>query len=66
MPVKGLFLLLILGISGCSASYQAPKAVEIHQMTDLDGNLDIPYGPLSPVMEDVYDRSISAEVYSAE
>lgn len=63
IPAMGLCLALLLGLTGCSATYEAPEAVRIQQMTDLDGKLD---SPLSPVMQDVYDRSISAEVYSAE
>lgn len=66
IPAMGLCLALLLGLTGCSATYEAPEAVRIQQMTDLEGKLDSPYGPLSPVMQDVYDRSISAEVYSAE
>lgn len=68
LPVTGLCLALLLGLTGCKADYQPPEAVEIHRMTDMDmdvqhNNLD---GPLSPVMQDVYDRSISTEVYSVE
>ncbi|MNH43199.1 hypothetical protein D3C79_1050450 [compost metagenome] len=66
IPVTGLCLALLLGLTGCKASFQPPEAVEIHQMTGMDGKQNSLYGPLSPVMQDVYDRSISAEVYSAE
>ncbi|WP_310832830.1 hypothetical protein [Paenibacillus pedocola] len=66
LPVTVLCLALLLGLTGCMAAYQAPDAVEIHQMTDMGGKQSSLYGPLSPVMQDVYDRSISTEVYSAE
>ncbi|QSF46988.1 hypothetical protein [Paenibacillus tianjinensis] len=68
LPVTVLCLALLLGLTGCKTVYQPPEAVEIHRMSDMDmdvqhNNLD---GPLSPVMQDVYDRSISTEVYSVE
>ncbi|WP_054940192.1 hypothetical protein [Paenibacillus ihuae] len=66
LPVTVLGLALLLGLTGCKAAYQPPEAVEIHQMQDMGGRQDSLYGPLSPVMQDVYDRSISSEVYSAE
>lgn len=60
--------LLLLGTAGCTTSYQAPGYVEIQKMTELESE---PYElqmdrPLSPVMRDVYDRSIPEDVYSAE
>lgn len=66
IPLTGLCLALLLGLTGCKAAYQPPEAVDIHQMTDMGGKQNSLYGPLSPVMQDVYDRSISSEVYSAE
>ncbi|MNI81038.1 hypothetical protein D3C73_1376180 [compost metagenome] len=66
MLQTGFGLLLLLELTGCSASYQAPAAVEIHQMTELDGKQSGLEDGMSPVMLDVYDRSIPAEVYSAQ
>ncbi|MNI01535.1 hypothetical protein D3C73_543840 [compost metagenome] len=57
-------LLMLLGTAGCAAQDQAPGAVEIHRMTNLDGPLGGTDSTLSPVMQDVYDRSIPEEVYS--
>ncbi|MBW4083611.1 hypothetical protein [Paenibacillus sp. S150] len=59
-------LLVLLGTAGCAAQDQAPGAVEIRRMTDLDGPLDRTDSTLSPVMQDVYDRSIPEEVYSVQ
>ncbi|AIQ68455.1 hypothetical protein [Paenibacillus graminis] len=57
-------LLMLLSTAGCAAQDQAPGAVEIHRMTNLDGPLGGTDSTLSPVMQDVYDRSIPEEVYS--
>ncbi|CQR55263.1 hypothetical protein [Paenibacillus riograndensis] len=57
-------LLMLLGTAGCAAQDQAPGAVEIHRMTDLEGPLGGTDSTLSPVIQDVYDRSIPEEVYS--
>lgn len=59
-------LMLLLTAVGCASSYQAPSVVEIQSMTGLDGKPEGLDSPLSPVLEDVYDRSISTEVYSVE
>ncbi|MNP31527.1 hypothetical protein D3C76_1246490 [compost metagenome] len=67
--VTGLCLALLLMPAGCSAVYQAPEAVQIRPVTELGGrpdSLDRLDRPVSPVMQDVYDRSIPAEVYSAD
>lgn len=60
----GLALILLLSIAGCAVTYQAPGVVEIHRMSELDGEPLGTQSPLTPVILDVYDRSISAEVYS--
>lgn len=57
-------LLMLLSTVGCAAQDQAPGAVEIHRMTGLDGPLGGTDSTLSPVIQDVYDRSIPEEVYS--
>ncbi|MEC0168848.1 hypothetical protein [Paenibacillus graminis] len=57
-------LLMLLSTAGCAAQDQAPGVVEIHRMTNLDGPLGGTDSTLSPVMQDVYDRSIPEEVYS--
>ncbi|MHA6532566.1 hypothetical protein [Paenibacillus sp. BAC0078] len=62
----GVCLLLLLGIAGCTAEDQAPGYMETHRMTGLDAPMDRSGSLLSPVMQDVYDRSIPEEVYSAE
>ncbi|WP_042199387.1 hypothetical protein [Paenibacillus camerounensis] len=66
ITTAGIFLLLSAGLTGCTAEYKAPEAVEIRPMTELNSRQDSMYGPVSPVMKDVYDRSISAEVYSTD
>ncbi|WP_019911536.1 hypothetical protein [Paenibacillus sp. HW567] len=62
----GVCLLLLLGTAGCAAEDQAPGYMETHRMTDLEAPLDVNDSLMSPVMQDVYDRSIPEEVYSAE
>ncbi|UQZ36277.1 hypothetical protein C2I18_23775 [Paenibacillus sp. PK3_47] len=64
----GMALVLLLGATGCTTSYQAPGYVEIQRMTELDGGPDLLQQdrPLSPVMRDVYDRSIPEDVYSTQ
>lgn len=60
---------LILGITGCTGGGEAPGYTGIHRMTGLDGRPEIPEIPdglISPVMQDVYDRSIPEEVYSVQ
>lgn len=57
---------LILGLSGCSAGGEAPVYTGVQRMNGLDGKLDVPDRLISPVMQDVYDRSIPEEVYSVQ
>ena len=57
---------LILGMAGCSAGDEAPGYTGSHRMNGLNGKLDSPDGGISPVMRDVYDRSIPEEVYSIQ
>lgn len=57
---------LILGTAGCSADDEAPGYTGSHRMNGLDGKLDSRDGQISPVMRDVYDRSIQEEVYSIQ
>ncbi|KUP24639.1 hypothetical protein [Paenibacillus sp. DMB5] len=64
--ITGLCAALLLVLTGCTAAYQAPKTAPIHSMTELGGNLDPLDRTVSPVIQDVYDRSIPAEVYSAD
>lgn len=58
--------LILLGVTGCSMEEQSPWVLEMNSMTTLDGGTQSQYGPQSPVMQDVYDRSIPEEVYSEE
>ncbi|SET48695.1 hypothetical protein [Paenibacillus sp. NFR01] len=63
---RGLAGMLLMSLAGCSAESEAPADSEIWDRgtgKSLDGGA---YGPLSPVMSDVYDRSIPAEVYSLD
>lgn len=57
---------VMLGTAGCAAGSEAPGYTGVHKMTGLDGRLDTPDGLISPVMQDVYDRSIPEEVYSIQ
>lgn len=59
-------ILCLMGVTGCTMEAQSPRALEINSMTSLDGGAQSQYGPQSPVMQDVYDRSIPEEVYSGE
>ncbi|OMD87547.1 MULTISPECIES: hypothetical protein [Paenibacillus] len=61
----GVCLVLLLGVVGCSTVKPA-KVIEINEMTNLDGKSKSQYPPLSPVMQDVYNRSIPEEVYSVD
>ncbi|GGF85568.1 hypothetical protein GCM10010912_33600 [Paenibacillus albidus] len=66
---KGIAVAVILTLpvlTGCAAQEQAPGLTQVNRMSTMDGGLDPAYGPPSPVMQDVYDRSIPAEVYSGE
>lgn len=71
MPEKLKWELLVcifclMGVTGCTMKAQSPSVLEINSMTSLDGGTQSQYGIQSPVMQDVYDRSIPEEVYSAE
>lgn len=59
-------LFLLLGLTGCTMVKQTPGVIEMRQISSLDGGLQSPYGPQSPVMQDVYSRSIPDEVYAAD
>ncbi|WP_339315664.1 hypothetical protein [Paenibacillus sp. FSL R10-2734] len=61
----GVCLLLLMIVVGCSEARPA-KVMEINELTNLDGKLQGPYPPLSPVMQDTYNRSIAEEVYSVD
>jgi hypothetical protein len=61
----GVCLLLLLGLIGCSEA-ESPKTIEINETTNLDRKSKGQYGPLSPVLQDVYKRSIPEEVYSVD
>jgi len=62
----GLTLLAVL--AGCAAEEQAPAFSGLTEMPVLKEALPRAglYEPLSPVMQDVYDRSIPEDVYSAD
>ena len=62
------FAVLMLVLSGCSKAEQAPAYSELKEMPSMKQSLqpDSRYEPLSPVMQDVYDRSIPEDVYSAD
>jgi hypothetical protein len=62
----GIALMLVLGTTGCTTTYQAPGVVEGQSLMEFEAEPFPPERPLSPVMNDVYDRSIPADVYSAE
>jgi hypothetical protein len=40
--------------------------MEINEITNLDGKAKGQYPPLSPVMQDTYNRSIPDEIYSVD
>ncbi|WP_150268669.1 hypothetical protein [Paenibacillus tepidiphilus] len=58
--------LLLLATAGCSAGEMAPRETEAYQTRTLESWPGDRGGALAPVMRDVYDRSIPAEVYSAD
>jgi hypothetical protein len=58
-------LLMLLGLMGCSET-KAPQTLEINEITNLDRKSKSQYGPLSPVLQDVYKRSIPEEIYSVD
>lgn len=60
----GFALILLLSSAGCDATYQAPGAVEVQIMPELESEPLGTESPLSPVIQDVYDLSIPADVYS--
>ncbi|WNS45811.1 hypothetical protein [Paenibacillus sp. MMS20-IR301] len=62
--VAGICLLLVT--AGCSAGSREPEYTHIRSMSGLDGGLDTQDNRVSPVMLDVYDRSIPEEVYSVQ
>lgn len=64
--ITGFCAALLLVLTGCTAVYQAPKSAPINRITEIGGNLDPLDRTVSPVLRDVYDRSIPAEVYSAD
>lgn len=59
-------LLMVFSIAGCTAREQRTEHTETRNMEELGDKLGSPYGPYSPVLQDVYDRSISSDVYSVE
>ncbi|ASA20994.1 hypothetical protein [Paenibacillus donghaensis] len=62
----GVSASLLLVLTGCFPEEQRPTVTEVETMSNLDGGLGTEYGPYSPVLQDVYDRSIPEEVYSGE
>lgn len=61
----GVCLILLFGLAGCSET-KLTKVIEINEVTNLDGKPKGQYPPLSPVMQDTYNRSIPEEVYSID
>lgn len=59
-------LLVLMGMAGCAVRDEAPGVVELHRMSDLEGPLNQTDSTLSPVLEDVYGRSIPEDVYSTQ
>ncbi|WP_379133332.1 hypothetical protein [Paenibacillus sp. sgz500958] len=58
-------ILLLLVISGCSYEEQAPPYTGLRELPALKQPLPMDRSEtLSPVMKDVYNRSIPEEVYS--
>ncbi|WP_410511663.1 hypothetical protein PaeBR_16515 [Paenibacillus sp. BR2-3] len=64
----GALALLLPVLAGCSIEKQAPVYSRLTELPSLDRALprDARYEPLSPVIQDVYDRSIPEDVYSTE
>lgn len=65
---KGTLLLctvLVTGLAGCSSEDSAPRYQEMNRGTTLESELQQSPEP-SPIMLDVYNRSIPEEVYSGE
>lgn len=62
----GSFAILLLVLAGCSHEEEAPVYKELREMPAMKNSLDSEsrYEPLTPVMQDVYDRSIPEDVYS--
>lgn len=58
-------LIVLLGLMGCSEA-EPTKVMEINEMTNLDGTPKGQYPPLSPVLQDTYNRSIPEEVYTVD
>ncbi|WP_405111754.1 hypothetical protein MHH28_03290 [Paenibacillus sp. FSL K6-1217] len=54
---------LLAGIAGCTSGQEVPEYTDVHSMTGLDGGLDSRDSLTSPILRDVYDRSIPEEVY---
>ncbi|WP_341347448.1 hypothetical protein [Paenibacillus sp. FSL H3-0469] len=54
---------LLLGTAGCASGKEIPEYTDVHSMTGLDGSLNSRDSLTSPVLRDVYDRSIPEEVY---
>lgn len=61
----GVCIVMLFLLTGCTEA-ELPRVMEITPMTRLDGSTQSQYGPQSPVMQDVYNRSIPEEVYSGE
>lgn len=61
----GVCMMLLLGMMGCSED-EPTKVMEINEMTNLDGTPKGQYPPLSPVLQDTYNRSIPEEVYTVD
>ncbi|KGE16656.1 hypothetical protein [Paenibacillus wynnii] len=62
------YVFMMLVLAGCSKEEQAPVYTELREMPSMKESLhtDTRYEPLTPVMQDVYDRSIPEDVYSTD
>jgi len=58
----------MLVLTGCSKEEQAPVFSEVREMPSMQESFhkDTRNEPLSPVMRDVYNRSIPEDVYSPD
>ncbi|MFF2907359.1 hypothetical protein [Paenibacillus sp. NPDC057934] len=61
----GLCAAALIGLTGCSTDAPALRYQEVNKLSTLDGELEHSPEP-SPVLIDVYDRSIPQEVYSGD
>ncbi|WP_151734809.1 hypothetical protein [Paenibacillus tengchongensis] len=62
----GIAGMLLLATAGCTERDMTPEEIEAYRVRPMQSWPGGSEGDLAPVMRDVYDRSIPAEVYSAE